>query len=95
MTTEAEILKSISDVLSPEWLLWPIEFVSEADTFEFGKMPEKHYVDNGRADIVTKRFESPIQYNDKTIVGYTIVDKYQYGRENKTWKKFTITLYEK
>lgn len=56
---------------------------------------EDDYIDNGRADICTVVLTSPIEYQGKMIVAYTMVDKYRYGGEKGTYKKFTFTLYYK
>lgn len=51
------------------------------------------YVDNGRCDIVTKKLNESFIHEGKEIVGYTLFDKYGYGYENNTYKRFVITLY--
>lgn len=91
MTTE-ELLKMISSYISEEYLMCPISIESKK-IFEGDEVPKNSYVDNGRADIVTERFDPPIVFENKNIFGYTIIDKYLYGRENGTWKKYTVTLY--
>ena len=94
MKSQHEILQMIGTYLSEDGLVCPLEIKSEYDTFQSGECPKHSYVDNGRADIVTERFESPVQYEGNTIVGYTLIDKYLYGRENGTWKKYSVTLYK-
>lgn len=51
------------------------------------------YVDNLRCDIITKKVDVPFIHEGKEIVGYTFYDKYLYGREKQTSKKFALTLY--
>jgi len=76
--------------ITMDYVLW-IE-VKPVSVFRDNEV-EDGYVDNGRADIVTKKLDTPFQYEGKNIVGYTFYDKYLYGRENKTTKKFAFTLY--
>ena len=95
MKTQNEILKMIGSYLTEDLLVCPIEIKSEYDTFQSGECSKYSYVDNGRADIVTERFETPFEYDDgQTIVGYTVIDKYTYGREQQTSKKYSVTLYK-
>ena len=94
MKTQHEVLQMIGTYLTEDGLVYPIEIKSEYDTFQSKICPVHSYVDNGRSDIVTERFKTPFEYEENTIVGYTIIDKYRYGRENGTWKKYAVTLYK-
>ena len=87
---EEDVIKRISDYISSASLMRPIEFepVSNLD----GEIPENHYIDTGTADIVTKKLE-PFIYEGKTILGYSSIDHYDYGREKRTFVKYTVTLY--
>jgi hypothetical protein len=85
--TTSQILQEVSSYLDEDLLLHPIE-IKEID-----KMPTDAYIDNGRSDIVTGCFDKPIKYEGHSIVAFTLIDKYLYGRENQTSKKNTVTLY--
>jgi hypothetical protein len=90
-------MKTISDLfklinITEDNLISPIETQSET-IFAGEHVPENSYIDNGRADIITKTLKVPFIHDDRLIVGYTLVDKYSYGREMKTWKKYTLTIY--
>jgi hypothetical protein len=85
MTTQ-ELVKLCSTHLSEECLLRDIQF-AEAPTDL-----ENYYVDTGRSDVMTRVFKVPTMHEDKTLVGYTMIDKYRYGREQNTSKKYELTL---
>jgi hypothetical protein len=53
------------------------------------------YIDNGRTDIITRKLLEPFVHENKEIVGYTMYDKYVFGREQQTMTKFALTLYYK